>query len=170
LQDGALEKMKSALKPGDLLFPDTIEVKVLDETFDPPEGQPGSRLELTMQVEISARYAAASDLTELAQSAVNASMPQGYVPEPDSLRYNAVADPVTSSDGITRWRMQVEQRAVAPLDKFRVVTLAQGRSPAAAVANLDQALDLKTSPQIKLSPPWWPWLPLTPFRVTVNVQ
>jgi hypothetical protein len=32
---------------------------------------------------------------------------------------------------------------------------------------LDRYLPLQSDPQIALSPSWWPWVPIVPFRIEV---
>ena len=67
------------IKAGDILFEDTFAVsQILSEVYDPPAGAAGTKLTLTMQVEFSTLYASASDLTELASLALNASLPSGF--------------------------------------------------------------------------------------------
>jgi hypothetical protein len=66
------------LASGNLLFDKTIAVsQTLLEEYDLPAGAAGTTLTLTMQVEFSAYYADASDVTQLA-SLLSASLPPGF--------------------------------------------------------------------------------------------
>jgi len=109
-------------------------------------------------------------MTELARMALEASMPKGYIPTPNSLIFTQQTKPVTGEDRLTQWQMKVEQRIYKSYDEFQVVNLIQGRTLVRAAEQLNSFLDLKSPPLIKLMPPWWPWLPINPFRITVVVQ
>jgi len=52
-REQAEEKLSDALEPGGLLFPDTLEEKIINEIYDPPIDQPGKRLELTLVVKFT---------------------------------------------------------------------------------------------------------------------
>jgi hypothetical protein len=171
LREQAQIKLTAELASGDLLFPDTIRVsKTLEEDYQPPLGQPGDTLNLSMQVEFEADYASAENLTELARLALGASQPVGFVSVPESLTYQALTQPVSQADGITRWRMHVEQRLLRQVDLFQVISLVQGRTLAGARQRLDTSLALESPAQISLTPDWWPWLPIAPFRMSVLIQ
>ena len=171
LRYNAQMELKSTLAPGDLVFPDTlIIVRIIEEAFDPPEGQPGRTLTLSMRLECSASYASAADLEQYANATLDASLPEGFVPAPRSLLFKSLYSPVTDSDGTTRWQMQVERRLFQWIDLAQVSHLVQGRSPKAARRRLESALPLSSPPQITLKPSWWPWLPLAPLRIAVVVQ
>ncbi|RME90045.1 MAG: hypothetical protein D6770_03305 [Anaerolineae bacterium] len=158
------------LAEGDLPFPDTLTLsEVLDETFDPPEGQPGSTLTLTMRAVFVMEYASASDLKALARGALTPSVPQGFVPLPETLSYRILSDPVTGQDGVTRWRMRAEQVVRRDISLLQVIALVRGRTVSGAIARLEEELPLAASPRITMTPSWWPWLPLAPFRISVEM-
>ncbi|MCL4260485.1 MAG: baseplate J/gp47 family protein, partial [Anaerolineales bacterium] len=67
LDERARNEFLEKLEAGDILFDETIAAaQIFLEEYDPPAGAAGTMLTLTMQVEYSARYASASDLTSLA--------------------------------------------------------------------------------------------------------
>ncbi|NOY99851.1 MAG: hypothetical protein GXP40_11750 [Chloroflexi bacterium] len=171
LERRAEEDLTAALDPDDLLFSETITLaEILDERYDPPEGQSGDRLTVTIRAEFSAEYAAAADLRELARAALAASLPEGFVPAPDSLTFEPVGALVTTSAGTTRWQMRVEQVLRPAVGETQIIYLAQGRTPDSARRRLESALSLAAPPQISVSPSWWPWLPVAPFRFDVAIE
>ena len=79
LEAQALSEMEALLAPNDQLFTDTLNVEnILEETYDPPLGQPGNNLKLSMRISFTAWYASGDDLTELASTVLNASKPEGF--------------------------------------------------------------------------------------------
>jgi hypothetical protein len=156
---------------GDVLLNDTFAVsQILSEVYDPPAGAAGTKLTLTMQVEFSTLYASAQDLTELASLALNASLPSGFVATSDNLTVKPATKPSANADGSMHWTVRAERRIVQQINSSRVTQLIQGiRSPRVKML-LEKNLPLEGSPQIKLSPSWWPWVPIVPFRISVVTQ
>ncbi len=171
LQRQALAEIQAKLTEGDVLFPDTLTLsQVLEETYDPPAGQSGRRVTLTMQAEFQIYYAAYADLKELASIVLNASLPAGYMALDDTLMLETLSPLTTDAAGITRWEVRATRRLSRQLDMPRVIPLALGRRPQTAQVVLAQSFLLVEPPQIQLRPPWWPWLPLIPFNIHVETQ
>jgi hypothetical protein len=161
----------AGLPAGSVVFPKSVtEVQALEETYDPPAGETGTTLSLTLRVSFSARYASGDDLLNLASLALGASVEQGFAAAPDSLTVKLAGAPTTGEDGRTHFLVQVDRRIVRFVDARQVIALVQGRRLEIAQAQLKQVSGLSAAPQISLSPAWWPWLPLAPFRITVVIQ
>ncbi len=168
LEARARENLTSKLKPGDLLFDNTLTVsQTFSEKYDPPAGAAGAKLTLTMQVEFSAQYASASDLTELATLSMNAVLPSGFVPAPDAVTVKPLTNPFVWADKSLHWTMSSERKLTQSFDAAQVTQLVLGNGVKKAQSNLDQNLPPASSPKIQLSPSWWPWVPLVPFRIEV---
>jgi hypothetical protein len=166
LEENAHQKIAEEMSSGDVLLENTFAVsQILSEVYDPPAGAAGTKLTLTMQVEFSVRYASAQDLTELASLALNASLPPGFLGQSDALTIKSVTKPVTSADGSSHWTMRAERRIVQ-----QVTQLIQGIRSPRVKSLLEKNLPLDGSPQIRLSPPWWPWVPIVPFRISVITE
>jgi hypothetical protein len=171
LEQEARRQLAKEMKAGDLLFEDTLSVsQTLSEVYDPPAGAASTKLTLTLQVEFSARYATASDLTELAALALNASLPSGFSAASEALTVKPVTQPVVGDNGSLRWTIRAERRIVQQISNARVTQMIQGIGATRAQALLKQSLPLEGSPEIHLSPSWWPWVPIVPFRISVEVQ
>ncbi|MBN2117525.1 MAG: baseplate J/gp47 family protein [Anaerolineales bacterium] len=171
LEEEARTQLAKEIKTGDILFEDTFEVtQVLLEEYDPPPGAASTRLTLTMQVEFSALYAAGSDLTELAALALNASLPSGFGAASEALTVKPVTKPIVNASGPARWTIRAERRIVQQIDHAQVTQMLQGVRSDRAQALLKQNFPLEGSPEIELSPSWWPWVPIVPFRISVVVQ
>jgi hypothetical protein len=154
-----------------MLFDETLNLsQVLSEEYDPPAGAAGSKLTLTMQVEYSVLYASASDLTRLASLVLNASIPSGFSPASSAVTIKPATKPSMHEDGSVGWTMQVERKIIQFVDSAQVTHLIQGYSSESAQSRLQENLPLASSPQISLSPSWWPWVPIVPFRISVVTE
>ncbi|MEW6030066.1 MAG: baseplate J/gp47 family protein [Chloroflexota bacterium] len=168
----AVDEARGELQIGDLVFPDSVVINnILEETYDPPAGQAATRLTLTLRADVTVSYASAEDLNHLADLALSASLPEGFIPVRAEYRVpSSLAAPVTDEDGITRWQMPLERRLLRQVNLSRVLQLMLGRSPESARQSLLAAFDWEDEPQITVSPSWWPWLPIAPFQIDVVMQ
>ena len=168
LESEALTRLAEELNAGDVLFEDTFAVsQIVSEVYDPPAGAAGTRLTLTMQVEFLTLYADASDLTQLASLALNASIPSGFAAVSEELTVKPVTEPILNDDGFTRWTIRAERRVVQSVSPAQVTQMIQGISSRRAQSLLENSLPLQNAPEINLSPSWWPWVPIVPFRISV---
>jgi hypothetical protein len=171
LEESARQKIAGELTSGDLLFDRTIKVsQTLSEEYDPPPGAAGTKLTLTMQVEFSVLYAAASDLTRLASLALNASIPSGFSAASDAITITPATTPALNDDGSAKWTMRVERKIVQNIDTARVAQMIQGFGTWNVESKLKENLPLASAPKIQLTPSWWPWMPIVPFRISVVTQ
>ncbi|HTX91087.1 MAG TPA: baseplate J/gp47 family protein [Anaerolineales bacterium] len=164
--------LPASLAPGDLYFPDTAKVsQVISESYFPAPDQTGDTLSLTMNLQCQAQYATMDDMNSLAGLALDANIPAGFEPIPGFTSGVAAVtgSTQTDQDGTTRWELKAERLLQARLDPLEAVELAQGRRPADAVVRLYQSMPLEISPRLLLTPAWWPWLPVVPFRISVHI-
>ncbi|MBN1305589.1 MAG: baseplate J/gp47 family protein [Anaerolineales bacterium] len=159
------------LKKGDLVFPESLqEVEVLSEIYDPPIGKAGETLTLTLEVRFTVQYASAEDLYTLAQLALAAAAQDDMAPLPDTVTYETLDPPRTSYDGLSTWQMGARQYVYPPVDRMVAISLVQGRRPPVASQKLEAAFALQTPPEVTLMPSFWPWLPVIPYRIEVEIQ
>lgn len=171
LERDARAKLADEVDPGDILFDDTFTVsQILSEVYDPPPGAAGTQLTLTMQVEYSISFAGASDLTELASLALDASLPSGFFAASKALTVEPATEPVNLANGSTRWTVRAERQIVQQIDPAQVRQMILGMSSDSAQAELDDNLPLASSPKITFIPSWWRWVPIVPFRVEVVTE
>ncbi len=154
----------------DLLLADTVEpVEVVEEVSTPAAGEPGKTLTLKMTVKFSARYVAADDLRQLSLAALNAAVDEGFQPSA-APTYKVVGDPFTDSVGVSHFDLEVTRPLLRKIDPLQVFSLTRGLPPESAQAKLQTEFALRQSPQIALTPSWYPWLPLIPFNVVVEAR
>jgi Baseplate J-like protein. len=173
LENEARRQLADEMRPGDVLLGDTFAVsQILSEVYDPPAGAAGTKLTLTMQVEFSTLYASAQDLTELASLALNASLPSGFraAPGSEALTVKAATKPIVNAGGSAHWTVRAERRIVQQINNSQVTQLIQGIRSQRVKSVLEKSLPLEGSPEVNLSPSWWPWVPIVPFRISVVTE
>lgn len=173
LTSSALAKLQAELKPGDVLFDKTLAVtQTLSEKYDPPAGGAGLKLTLTLELEFSAQYASASDLTKLATLTMNAGLPSGFheLATADTVSIESLSTPVVGSDGSARWNIRAQRQIEQGYDATALIQLIQGTTVSAARKSLVSVLPKDTKPTLQLSPTWWPYVPLLPIRIEIITQ
>ena len=165
------EEVSKKLAEGDMIFPDSLsEVEILEEIYEPLKGEAADKLTLTMHVSFLILYAKEVDLVELAQSALFASLPPEFTAVPNSLELFPISEFETNQPGIRSWKMRVEEKIIPYISSAEVAALTQGRSVEKASQNLQENLNLAAEPKITISPSWWKWLPIAPFRINLIVR
>jgi hypothetical protein len=169
--DEAQLKFLNEIESGDVLFEETITLsQILLEEYDPPAGAAGSTLTLTMQVEFTARYASASDVSELASLALNASLPSGFHAASAAVMIESAGTPVLDENGSARWQIRAERQITQSVDAAQVAFLIRGLSVDQARSRLDDSFAWESKPEISMLPSWWRWIPLLPFRIEVVME
>ncbi len=160
-----------AIAAGDILFPDSFEnAEILSEVYIPAEGQPGSRLTLSLQIQYRAQYAKLADVRLLASELMNGSLPEGFGASADPITITNIQEPVTDGEGAAHWQIQATRPIYAGFDPGQAGQMVRGMSKSRASQKLRQILSLDAAPVIKTTPAWWPWLPWLSFRIDLVVQ
>jgi len=171
LRAGAEASLRERLPEGDILLIDTLAVsQTLEETFDPPIGEPGTKLSLNTRLDFSAKVVSAADLRQLAETVLNAATPEGFSGDAGALTIEQVSIPKTDLDGTTNWQMQASRRILHRVDGALIMVAVRGRSVREAKSALERVFEWRKPPDIAVTPPWWPLLPLIPFRITVTSE
>jgi hypothetical protein len=66
--------------------------------------------------------------------------------------------------------MRAERRIIQQIDAAQVTAMVQGFGVWNVESKLKSNLTLAAAPEIKVSPSWWPWMPIVPFRISVVTQ
>src|SRR5574341_9240 len=171
LESDAREQIVEKLNSGDILFEDTFTAsQIISEVYEPPAGTVGTTLTLSMQMEYSVLYASASDLIELASLALNASLPSGFFPASDAVTVKSVSKPLSDENSSARWTVRAERQIIQQINVAQVTQMIQGIGLHNAQTQLEKNFPLARSPEINLSPSWWPCVPIVPYRISVVTQ
>jgi hypothetical protein len=98
---------------------------------------------------------------------LNASLPSGFSPASDTITVKPVTQPQRNENGSTRWTVRAERQIVQQIHAGQVTQLVQGLGSQNAQIQLERNLPLADSPRVDLTPSWWPWVPIVPFRISV---
>ncbi|MBI5966144.1 MAG: baseplate J/gp47 family protein [Chloroflexi bacterium] len=170
LRSDAESKLRAQLDAADLLLPDTFKVvKVVEESFEPQAGQPSKTLTLTMQVEFSAQYILAEDLKQLSSSALDSSITKGFEPFGE-MKLKTLTKPKTDSSGVTHFELEVTRTLLRQVDTMQVFSMVRGHNPKQVSDKLMKDFALRKEPKVIITPSWWPWLPLIPFNLSVEMR
>jgi hypothetical protein len=170
LYEKARGQFQSNIGADDLLIADTLFMKEIKrEEFSPSAGQAGAELVFSVEAEFTARYVLAENLKALAVSSVTASIPQGFSPSGE-MTFSPLEAPITDASGITRFPLQATQATLRNIDKLQLYNLIRGRTAQSAATAVKDTLSLQNEPQVTVTPSWWPWLPLIPFNISVEVK
>ncbi len=171
LSQNALLEIQDSLHQEDILLTEApILVRVLSETYSPADLQPASELELLLRLEYEAPYISANDIEELARGILDANLPDGYTPIPQTMAIEHFAHPQFEGGSTTPWRIQLSRSIQSQPSASQAVTIARGRSPQQAKQLLMEGLSLSIAPQIRTFPSWWPIMPLIPIRIDVTTS
>ena len=170
LRRDAESKLRAQIASADILLLDTFEVvQIVEENFEPLAGQPGKILVLKMQVEFSMRYVSDDDLKELSLSTLNASVGNGFgtIAPP---AYKVITEPSTDTSSISHFELEVTRTLLRDVDVMQVFSIVRGHKPELIKEELVSSLFLRQEPEVIITPSWWPWLPLIPFNILVEVK
>jgi hypothetical protein len=173
----ALEEFRRTLNPEDMVITSTLTLIKENNSFDPP--QPLNKIEspaaadeltLTSHHEYQVVVVSGENLRELAKEVLDASLPASLSKQSDSLEIKPITAPLVSPDGNIHWRMSVDRVVKANINESEAVNLILGKTPFEAVRLLFSQVPLEGPPVIKLTPTWWPVMPVMSFRIGLNIQ
>lgn len=171
LRQNALADLEAKLPSGDLLLKTTLTLdNLIQKTYDPDSALPAAHLGLTLRMQFNAERISGADLRRLGAILLDASLPTGYTPLPDTLEIEIDSQPQLDREQTARWQITAQRSIQARLSKEKAVSLALGLSPKQAIQRLANSLPLANPPQITINPGWWPRLPFIPLRIYVSAQ
>lgn len=167
----ALQELQSGLEPGDLLIPSSlVEGETLEKSFQPEDQQPAHQLTLTWRLAYQARIVRYKDQLALAQAVFDANLPSGYAPIPETLAVEPVSTLQAGDEESTGWKLHAVRRLNAQISDSMARQAVLGLPVTQAAQRIQAELPLEQPPQIRMTPEWWPRLPILPFRIQVIHQ
>jgi hypothetical protein len=110
------------------------------------------------------------DLNAMAAAVLDANLPEGYQPVPNTLKVENLTQPELDNPTTGRWQVFAQRRIQAAVSPDQAVRMIAGLTPEAARQRLESSLPLGGAVQVSLNPAWWPRLPLIPFRIAVTIR
>lgn len=169
LEKTAAEEMQALVAAGDLALTSSLSyLQTLAETYRPEIGQPGEQLELTLRLEFIGQAVSNANLRALVTPPMDAALPEGYIPLPETLSVTLSTTPLVNAGGEITFAVTAQRNIQADIPAGRVIALIRGVMVEQARPSLMEALPLAGRPQIEISPSWWPRLPYNPLRIRVQ--
>jgi hypothetical protein len=170
LLDRAYAEMQFYLGQAEFIPRESLAVVLVQsETYDRYIGEVAESFNLTMRVIVQGVAIDESYANEVIYIQMVERVGQGYRIQPDSLLFHRGEVIAIDEERRVSFIMQGTGDVVAAVDPLRVQTLVQGRMVRDAQILLEQEFLLASSPRIDLWVPFWPQMPLLPFRITVVV-
>ena len=167
LYKSALAELNDILAEDDqLLFSDPSNFRVTEELYNPETTEPADQLELTLRVEFHFFIATDENIKELSTAVLYSHLPDGFIPLPSTIEIESLGNPIPQENGSFQWKVSAQWQVKARVDETQAIQLAQWQTPPIAMSELTGHLPIQEA-TIKLSPAWWPRLPILPFRVVV---
>ena len=165
----AAEQLRDALAPGDILLsPTPTLVDTLEASYTPATlSQPADVVGVVLRLSFAGQIIRAEDLSTLTTAALQASLPKGYIPAPDTIRYTVLTAPEPNATGTARWEMTASQEITAEIDELTVRQQIIGQAPATARQRVSASQNLAITPEIDIAPSWWGRLPFLGFRIEI---
>lgn len=164
LADAAPGLLAARLGPDELLAPDSVQVAIVEEAFDRSE----TTARLRQDAELTGLVVATADVAVAAYPRLEAALPAGFAPRPDSLRVSASA---TGAPG-NRLQATAQVTGQAQIDAAALAGQLRGQ-PAAGGLRYLAGLPLAEPPALAVWPGWWGrWpgrLPLRAERIHVEL-
>ncbi len=189
LRAAAITDLRSSLAPGDLVITPTLRlVEILHEEFNPPrpeaaEGNAGPRhspaetLQLSLRLKFEVLVVSGEELHRLSGRILDARLPEGFTPVPDSLQIEftglpQVADsasPAEARQPLVQWPVRIRRMIQPRIDPDQEAFSVRGMTARQAAGLLNARLPLESPPKVAISPAWWPRLPLLVTRISFMI-
>lgn len=166
LWETALEEAHSGQHEMDILLDDQPQsVTIVEETFTPPDPQPSATLDLLLRVDYEILAIRWEDLSNMGNAILDATLPNGYAAQTETLTLTNLTQPVIGEDGQITWEAVFSRQIFTTRQEAAAVDAIRGQQVAKAANTFQDALSLPYKPEITVFPAWWPLMPFLEFRI-----
>jgi hypothetical protein len=144
--------------------------RVIEETYQPAGEQPADHVELLLRVEFSYQYISAQHLEAFAQPILNANLQEGYQSVPDTTRFIHTQPSKVDNQDFISWKLTLSQLVQKKIASEQIASESRGITIRNAINRLQSSFNFSIPPVINVSPSWWPFLPILPYRISVSIQ
>jgi hypothetical protein len=171
-QEG-LNQLEASLVEQEFISPETLQVIVLDVTYNEFAGDVSDTFSGEMQAVVRGTVVGGYNANRLALAALERQVPPGYELDLAGLHFGA-GEILDVQDGVIVFRIVAQGRAVPILDPHYIAEEIAWLPVGEAQAFLSQHYKLATVPAIELEPDWVieyiGRLPYSPLRIGVNIR
>ncbi len=168
-----LEELQNSLGEQEFIPPETLQVIVLDISFDQFAGDVSDFFSGEMHAVVRGTVIGGYNANRLALAALEQQVPPGYELDIEGLHF-AAGEVLDVTEGVVTFMVEARGRAVPVIDPHQAAREIRWLSVGEAQARLSQLYDLADTPAVELQPDWaaqWVGrLPFSPLRIEVVVN
>ena len=169
LQQEAYNKLVDQLTEGEFTPPDTVQVEVIDHSFDASVGEESELVGLEMTVAVGGLAVDGASADVLLAHLLESRAPAGFRLLPGTLQSYNVGE-VKVGSGAAVFSREATGLMASYVDEAHLKSGLRGKSLEEAETYLEDGLRLRTAPKIVVIPKWFDRLPLLPNRIKLDVQ
>jgi hypothetical protein len=158
------------IKSGIPILPSLRFSSVIEKIYNPTENFPAEQLQLSLRLEFRALEIYPQDLQNLVIPLLDASLPEDHTVIPDTLNITSLNKPILDEENTARWTLRAQRQIQAVIAPEKAIQLAKGTTIEKARQSLLDHLPVDKTPLIRPFPSWWPYTPLLPFRMDVQIE
>lgn len=167
----AKTKVSQQIQAGDLLLPDSaVQFHVVKQQFIPEDDNATDSLVLDLEVEVTFAIVERQSLTDLGDQLLTPSLPNGYVPLPNTFSAVCRDDYIQTEKGNYQCNLEISRQIQPKINPEQVRSLIAGKSIQRALQILQQRYQLSEPPQIEILPTWFPFIPLLPMQMEIVIK
>lgn len=170
IYQAGLEQLRQSLAEQEFVSPETLQVIVLDVTYNEFAGDASDTFSGEMQAVVRGTVVGGYNANRLALAALESQVPPGYELDIEGLHFGA-GEVLDVRDGTVTFRVFADGQAVPVIDPHVVARSITWQSVGEAQAQLNRQYPLAAVPGIELQPDWArQWVGRLPFSsVRINV-
>jgi hypothetical protein len=173
IQQEGYRLLEESLGEQEFVPPETLQVIVLDVTYNEFAGDVSDTFSGEMQAVVRGTVVGGYNANRLALAALEAQVPPGYVLDIEGLHFGA-GEILDVRDRVVTFRVVADGRVTPQIDPQKVAGAVTWLSVGEAQARLAQQYDLAAVPGVELQPDWarqWVGrLPFIPLRIDVVIN
>lgn len=170
LNQEAMAKLQSELGEQEFIYPESVMVFPLDETYDRFVGEQADALGLKMRVAARGTVIGGYNANALILDQLEKNIDPNYRLLPQGLTFQPGEVLSIGEDGSVVFKMRVLGNAGYRVSKPELIESIQGKPVAWALDYLNRNYRLREPPTITVMPDWLGRVPFFPFRVQVQVK
>ncbi len=165
LQQEAYNRLVGDLSQGEWVPPDSLDIQVVEETFDKKVGEQSEMLRLLMKVRVTGLAVAGQGTQSLLTRLLETRQAKGLVVNESTLQVQQPVGSAGVEGQVIRFKARASALMVPVIDLGALSRHIAGQDPKRATLWLTSRYALRQPPQIRLQPAWWPRLPWLPWRI-----
>jgi len=170
LQQESYDQLIKVLNPGEWVPPDSLEVAIVEETFDKKVDEPADTVRLTMKVAVTGVAVDGEAVRQVMVRRLQDSGSGSLVVNEATLSVDQPVGKAIVESGSVRFHVRARGLLVPSIDLRGISARIAGQAPQQAEGWLLAEYRLRRPPEIRVTPGWWPLLPRIPSHIQVQLS